>query len=336
MSVARIERLAKLVAYLRATRRPLSFAEIRQEDGFEAYAGPVSASGERAFERDKADLLRAGIPIVYVDEVDEQGPGYVIDEPKDGVVLDLSMYERAIYAIVGSVAERDSAFPRQAPLRAALSKLAVLGGDESMVAIEVSLDEPSEPGSQLAPRIVDWALQKSSIEIRYSDGKGEQSQRRIDTWGIFRSEGRYFVVGYCHLRKGRRVFALHRIEEAKPIVGAAGRVIPPEGWDRELAVDSSAEWFIHEPRQAVIQVPVGREGQCRSIFSSGLVQAQVTDNPDVVSLTIEYGNTEGFLSRIWSLGDWCTLVEPADLKSEASRILRKAFDAQQGVRIGCA
>ena len=63
MSAARIERLAKLVAYLRATRTPRPFSEIRQEDGFDAYAGPVAASGERAFERDKADLLRAGIPI---------------------------------------------------------------------------------------------------------------------------------------------------------------------------------------------------------------------------------------------------------------------------------
>lgn len=336
MSAARIERLAKLVAYLRATRRPLPFAEIRQEDGFEAYGGPVAASGERAFERDKADLLRAGIPIVYVDESDEQGAGYVIDEPQDGVVLDLSMYERAIYAIVGSVAERDAAFPRHAPLRTALSKLAVLGGDESMVAIEVSLDEPTQPSSQLTPNIVEWALQKASLDIRYSDGKGQQSQRRIDAWGIFRSEGRYFVVGYCHLRKGRRVFALHRIEAARLISGAAGRVVPPEGWDRELAVDSSAEWFIHEPRRALVHVPAQREDQCRSIFSSGLIQVLETDEPNVIALTIEYGNTEGFLSRIWSLGSWCSLIGPEDLKAEASRILRSAFDAQQGVRIGCA
>ena len=84
MSAARIERLAKLVAYLRATRTPRPFSEIRQEDGFDAYAGPVAASGERAFERDKADLLRAGIPIIYVEETDEVGPGYMIDEPPGG------------------------------------------------------------------------------------------------------------------------------------------------------------------------------------------------------------------------------------------------------------
>ncbi len=336
MSAARIERLAKLVAYLRASRRPLPFAEIRQEEGFEAYAGPISASGERAFERDKADLLRAGIPIVYLEETDEQGPGYLIDEPKEGVALDLSMYERAIFAIVGSVAERDSAFPRPVPLRSALNKLAVLGGDESMVAMEVSLAETVDAGSQIASKIVDWALQKSSLEIQYRDGKGNQSQRRVDTWGIFRSEGRYFVVGYCHLRKGRRVFALHRITEAMPLSGAGGRVVPPEGWASELAVDSSAEWFVHEPRHAILHIPSDREAQCRVLFSSYLLEVKPTEQPNRVALTVEYGNTEGFLSRVWSMGSWCSIVGPSELKDDACRILRKSFDVQQGVRVGCA
>ena len=98
------------MAYLRASRRPLPLAEIRQEEGFEAYAGPVSASGERAFERDKADLLRAGIAIVYLEETDEQGPGYIVDEPREGVALELSMYERAVFAIVGSVASGTQPF----------------------------------------------------------------------------------------------------------------------------------------------------------------------------------------------------------------------------------
>ena len=57
-------------------------------------------------------------------------------------------------------------------------------------------------------------LRQSSLQITYSDGKGRESNRRVDAWGIFRSDGRYFMVGYCHLRKGRRVFAIHRIIKA--------------------------------------------------------------------------------------------------------------------------
>ena len=60
MSAARIERLAKLVAYLRATRTPRPFSEIRQRV-HDAYAGS-SASGERAFERDKPEPLEGRIP----------------------------------------------------------------------------------------------------------------------------------------------------------------------------------------------------------------------------------------------------------------------------------
>lgn len=336
MSAARIERLAKLVAYLRATRTPRPFSEIRQEDGFDAYAGPVSASGERAFERDKADLLRAGIPIVYVEESDDLGPGYVIDEPREGALLDLSMYDRAIYAIVGSVAERDQAFPRRLHLRSALTKLAVLGGDESLVDIEVSLEERQDSPSHLAPQIVEWSLKQSSLQLTYSDGKGKESKRRIDAWGIFRSDGRYFVVGYCHLRQGRRVFAIHRISKATLLDRAPNRVIPPEGWDRDLAIDSSTEWFVHEARTAVLRIPVSREGQCRKLFSNALTEVSETDDAEYLELFVEYGNTEGLLSRVWAAGPWCRLVGPARLREEAGRILRKSFDAQKGVRFGCA
>lgn len=336
MSAARIERLAKLVAYLRATRRPLPFSEIRQEDGFEAYAGPVAASGERAFERDKSDLLRAGIPIVYVDENHELGPGYLIDEPQDGAVLELSMYDRAIYAIVGSVAERDAAFPRRAPLRSALSKLAVFGGDEAMVDIEVSMGQSPRSVSELAPKIVEWGLQKAALQLRYLDGRGQETLRRVDAWGIFRSDGRHFLVGYCHLRKGRRVFAVHRIQDATLCEGASGKLIPPEGWDRDLAIDSSAEWFVHEARHAILHVPIEREHQAHSVFNNALVEAKRLEEGGIVELTVEYGNTEGLLSKIWSLGSWCSLKGPSDLRDEASRILRKAFDSQEGVRFGCA
>ena len=336
MSAARIERLAKLVAYLRSTRRPRPFSEIREEPGFEAYAGPVAASGERAFERDKADLLRAGIPIVYVEERDEEGAGYLIDESNGGVSLEVSMYERAIFSIVGSVAEADRAFPRRAQLQSALGKLAVLGGDESLVAIDVSVNEADGVQHPLSRDVVECALTQASIEIVYEDGHGQTSTRRVDTWGIFRSNERHFVVGYCHLRKNRRVFAIHRIRELTILERPGGRVTPPAGWTHELSIDSSLEWFVHELRQAEIAIPLAQRSEAELIFGRSLSKISIGESDDHLILTIDYGNTEGLLSKIWGLSTWCTLVGPENLKLEARRRIREAFDSQKGIRHGCA
>ena len=119
---------------------------------------------------------------------------------------------------------------------------------------------------------------------------------------FFRTDGRYFMVGYCHLRKGRRVFAIHRIIKAELLSSAPGRIIPPEGWDRDLAIDSSTEWFVHEARRAVLRVPTSREGQCRKLFSNALTDVRETNDENFIELHVEYGNTEGLLSRVWSAG----------------------------------
>src|SRR6478752_7565922 len=74
----RLKRLLDLVVLLLNATEPVPFEALAEQ--FDAYQGR-KLSAERSFERDKADLVRLGIPIRWVGPSrfeDEEG-GYVID-----------------------------------------------------------------------------------------------------------------------------------------------------------------------------------------------------------------------------------------------------------------
>jgi predicted DNA-binding transcriptional regulator YafY len=52
------------------------------------------------------------------------------------------------------------------------------------------------------------------LRLRYRDGNGQRTERLVDPGGIVHRHGRWYLVAYCHLRAGQRVFRLDHIEGA--------------------------------------------------------------------------------------------------------------------------
>ena len=63
-SDSRTKRLLDLVVLLLDARRPISFAELREQ--FSEYRSAKPEAGQRAYERDKSTLLEMGVPLRYV------------------------------------------------------------------------------------------------------------------------------------------------------------------------------------------------------------------------------------------------------------------------------
>jgi len=73
---------------------------------------------------------------------------------------------------------------------------------------EILLDEPFQP--------LKTALESGAdVEIRYQDGRGNISVRRITPLSVGLSRGAAMMEAYCHLRKDKRNFRLDRIVEIR-------------------------------------------------------------------------------------------------------------------------
>jgi len=79
----------------------------------------------------------------------------------------------------------------------------------------VQLDVPNVP--TLVPHEALLALSAAAharqrVRMRYDSAKDETSEREFDCYGLAWRNGRWYGVGYCHLRAGLRSFRLDRIK----------------------------------------------------------------------------------------------------------------------------
>ena len=77
---------------------------------------------------------------------------------------------------------------------------------------------------------------------------GTLTARDFDPWGLAYRRGRWYAVGWCHLRQAQRSFRLDRVERVEPADGAFER---PAGFD---ALRSLTEAVARLPRAFAAEV----------------------------------------------------------------------------------
>jgi hypothetical protein len=49
------------------------------------------------------------------------------------------------------------------------------------------------------------------VTLKYENGQGEITDRKVDVSEVFVNDSRFYIYGYCHLRKEKRTFRVDRI-----------------------------------------------------------------------------------------------------------------------------
>lgn len=75
--------------------------------------------------------------------------------------------------------------------------------------------------------------QEQQVRLHYRSWREEQTERTIAPYGVVNFQGRWFVAGYCYLRREERVFRLDRIVSAELL---PARFTPPASFDSVAAV----------------------------------------------------------------------------------------------------
>jgi predicted DNA-binding transcriptional regulator YafY len=86
-------------------------------------------------------------------------------------------------------------------------------------ALALSLPAPAQPEPAPAGATVltlsAGAQQGRRVWLRYRSWRAEETERELDPYGLVYRGGRWYVVGWCHLRGGVRVFRLDRVDQAQ-------------------------------------------------------------------------------------------------------------------------
>lgn len=220
------ERLMNLLIMLLVQRHYVPKQRIREI----LYPDASTEAFEKMFERDKEELRSLGVPIevgsldVFFDE-----PGYRI-RPDEFALPEISLApdEAAVVGLAAKVWEHARLADATAD---ALRKLTAAGLDPNVAALQIaetrlSADEPSFDAF--------WEAAQSRVPVAFSYrrvGAPAVTLRHLQTWGVVRSSGRWYAVGWDTDREAERVFRLSRVDGKVVSDGAPGAYQVPANTD---------------------------------------------------------------------------------------------------------
>ncbi|HEU5100976.1 MAG TPA: WYL domain-containing protein, partial [Roseiflexaceae bacterium] len=174
----------------------------------------------------------------------------------------------------------------------------------------------AQPQAEALMAISTATQQLRRVRLHY-ESRGEQTLREFDPYGLVSHEDRWYTVGWCHLRKGLRVFRLDRVRQVA--VGEATFDRPAEfdslryvldslatapwGWEVEVLLETTLE-------DALRRIPAGT--------------AVVEPTPAGVLVRSNVDRLDWMASRLLSLDCPFVIRRPPELRDALRRLARYA------------
>jgi len=105
--------------------------------------------------------------------------------------------------------------PEMKKLEKRLSQLIAPGYERVMDNVLCQWVEVETLAPAIFETIVEAVLKDRLLEVEYCSVEGAKSSRTIDPQRLINYQGRWYLLAYCYLRKGHRLFHMARIEKAE-------------------------------------------------------------------------------------------------------------------------
>lgn len=341
-------RLLRLAGWLLEQPEPASRARI-YEAFPDAYRGSPDAK-ERMFSRDKEALRRLGFHL----ETEQLGGredqvGYLVDARSSTLPpVELGADEAAAVWTAGVSALRLSTHPLRDELESALRKLVVgarglppRAAATEELAAEAAAEEARD--GKLLRRLVDAWERRRRLRVSYWRlATGEVVDRDVDVYGWARRRGEWIFVGFCHLRRGVRIFYLSRVRALRPVAlprdEAAARARRGRRGDYDVtdAFDVRAwsrqqiwDYAVHPPTPAAVRF----RGSLARLAKQLLPAADVrTDEAGARVARLEVRNLRGLVRQALAWGPEAEVVAPREARAMALEILEAVAPRAGGAR----
>ena len=291
----RLQRVGSLFAHLVSAGAPRTRAQIEAE--FPFYEGE---RGRRRFEDDKAALLRAGIPLETLDL--PGGHAYTIRSQDYAMPTLDELTAEEFDALV--LATNVIAFQGVSWAHLASAKLDIPG---------LRPDVMTElPGIEVLPTVDDAVLTRTRLRFHY---KGED--RTVDPWGVTFKHGRWYLVGYDHLRDDDRCFRLDRLPpDTLEAVGEPAAFERPADLDpAELVPDDATTMGDAEPRQARVRI----DRRIGELVAGEVVEEAV----DHLVVELQVAHEGAFVTQVLGWGELAEVLDPPALRTAVIDRLRE-------------
>jgi predicted DNA-binding transcriptional regulator YafY len=165
--------------------------------------------------------------------------------------------DEALALAVGLMAARGlglaETLPAVAAARSKLERVFPLKLKQRLTAVDGSVAlELARPAAvvdqQVLARLCSAAQERRRVHLAYRASGGEDTRRDFDPYGLVYREGRWYIVGHCHLRRGLRSFRLDRVTESRMLKETFER---PQDFD---ALDYLRQSIARIPRAHAIEV----------------------------------------------------------------------------------
>jgi len=329
----RVERLVNLCTLLLRPRAAAPAEEIRR--AIPQYQQFKSAQAfHKALQRDVRALRDVGVPV----EVNEHNEYYISEREYSLPLVSFSAQELYSLALACKAASALGS-PIEDYAASAWRKITFDQWRETQ-----QLPDPEELLSirpaPLAPKLerrdletlFEALLLRKRLALRYQDRQGQVTSREFDPYALAVFDGQWYLVGLCHLRGELRTLRCSRIVSL-----TKGSTTRPEEPDFEVPPDfrlrrhvGQLKWRLR-PRHDPIAASVSFSPKVwwwvkRHWGEAGQVEER-GDGGGLLSLLVT--DKEAFLQLVLEFGSNAQILEPADLRREATQALSRIISAHR-------
>ncbi|MCX5750092.1 MAG: WYL domain-containing transcriptional regulator [Candidatus Saganbacteria bacterium] len=238
--------------------------------------------------------------------------------------LKLSEGELLAVLLGADIISRYKNTPFEPAIRSAFEKLQLLLPDSVSINPKnidesISFDirqtrELDKKSAKVFEKLTKAIKDKSSIEINYYViGRDAMQKRVIDPYHLRHTQGSWYLIGYCHLRKDFRTFSVNQIKGIKAL---------PQKFEiqKDFSVkDFFADSWGFQEGGAITKVVVRLDKTIARWFVDRRLHPsqQMVENKDgSLTLTFKVAGTNEIMRWILSQGHWAKIIEPETLKKE--------------------
>jgi proteasome accessory factor C len=274
--------------------------------------------------------LRRDLDLLWVCGLPGHGPGDLIDLAFEGDRVRVTFTAGMVRPLKLST---DEAVALIVALRTLLELPGLAEGEAVSRALAKVSAAAGHPAEVAAPVVVSVDAREQSLAVvrtglerhralhlhYYVPSRDERTERTVDPMRLLLVDGHWYLEAWCRNVEGTRLFRLDRIDDVTVLDEPAAP--PPEAHERDL------DDGLYQPAAEAPQVRLRLARTARWVADYYPVeeQAEVTDPPGGLAVTVRTSDLAWARRLVASLGGAATVDEPAELAEQVAGEARAAL-----------